>query len=166
MKSRSSITEFVSVGLVIAAAVIGCGSDTQGDKTDGLSTGGRGGSGGASVTATVTGSGGAAGSTVPMGTGGAMGTGGVSAGTGGGVSAGAGGVPANTADAGDAAVSQEAGASDAGGPMPGSDAGSTPCTGGTLRPGQSTVTIQHAGASRNYILHVPPGYTGKTRVPL
>ena len=50
--------------------------------------------------------------------------------------------------------------------MPGSDASSGPCTEGTLRAGNTNVTIQHAGAARNYILHVPPGYTGRTRVPL
>ncbi|HXI59698.1 MAG TPA: PHB depolymerase family esterase, partial [Polyangia bacterium] len=41
-----------------------------------------------------------------------------------------------------------------------------PCTGGTLKPGNTTVTIQVGGDSRSYILHVPPKYDGKTRMPL
>jgi hypothetical protein len=73
---RAVITEFVSIGLVVAAAVIGCGSSTQGDNAGGPTTGGKAGSGGGAIT----GSGGAAGRTDPSGTGGVAGTGGVSSG--------------------------------------------------------------------------------------
>jgi len=41
-----------------------------------------------------------------------------------------------------------------------------PCTGTTLKPGNTTVTIQSGGTMRSYILHVPPKYDGKTRMPL
>lgn len=35
-----------------------------------------------------------------------------------------------------------------------------------LAPGESTRTLQVGGVARTYLLHVPPGYTGKTPVPL
>jgi polyhydroxybutyrate depolymerase len=41
-----------------------------------------------------------------------------------------------------------------------------PCTAGTLKPGNTNMTIQSGGAMRTYILHVPPKYDGKTRMPL
>jgi poly(3-hydroxybutyrate) depolymerase len=41
-----------------------------------------------------------------------------------------------------------------------------PCTAGTLKPGNTTVMIQSSGMMRSYILHVPPKYDGKTRMPL
>jgi polyhydroxybutyrate depolymerase len=42
-----------------------------------------------------------------------------------------------------------------------------PCTTpGTLKPGNTTVMIQSGGSMRSYILHVPPKYDGKTRMPL
>ena len=50
--------------------------------------------------------------------------------------------------------------------MAGTDAGPEPCTEGSLAPGNSNATLEHAGAKRDYIIHVPASYTGKTRVPL
>jgi polyhydroxybutyrate depolymerase len=155
MKSTSVIKEFVRISLLVAAAAGGCGSSPQGDKVDGPATGGGPGSAGGAVT----GSGGLAGQNDQSGTGGVVGTGGASTGA-------AGAEDAAVAPDGAAGGPPDVGTSDAGGPTPGSDAGSAPCTGGTIRPGNSTVMIQHGGAARNYIMHVPASYTGKTRVPL
>jgi polyhydroxybutyrate depolymerase len=155
MKRTSLIGEFVWIGLLVAAAASGCGSSPQGEKVDGPAMGGAPGAAGGAVT----GSGGSAGQNDQTGTGGVVGTGGVSTGA-------AGAEDAAVAGDGAAGGPPEGGTSDAGGPMPGSDAGSTPCTGGTIKPGNSTVMIQHGGATRNYIMHVPASYTGKTRVPL
>lgn len=132
---------------------IGCGSATQSNKADGPTTAGSAGSDGGG------GSGGAGGSNVPTGTGGIVGTGGSSADA-------SDAVEVAVSPDGGVTVSPDAGASDAGGLMPGADAASGQCTAGTIRPGNSNVTIQHAGGSRSYILHVPPSYTGRTRVPL
>jgi polyhydroxybutyrate depolymerase len=45
--------------------------------------------------------------------------------------------------------------------------GATGCgAAGALTPGDRTVTIEHAGAAREYIVHVPPGYDGSHPVPL
>ena len=41
-----------------------------------------------------------------------------------------------------------------------------PCTAGTLKPGDSTLMIQSGTMMRSYIMHVPPKYDGKTRMPL
>jgi polyhydroxybutyrate depolymerase len=35
-----------------------------------------------------------------------------------------------------------------------------------LAPGETTETLSSGGMSRSYIVHVPPGYTGKTAVPV
>ena len=94
MKSGSIITEWVSIGLLVAVAGIGCGFGAQGDSPSGSATSGTAGSGGGAVA----GSGGAAGSHVPMGTGGVMGAGGVM---------GTGGIPADAADTREAAVSPD-----------------------------------------------------------
>jgi polyhydroxybutyrate depolymerase len=40
------------------------------------------------------------------------------------------------------------------------------CGNGTLARGERSVTIQHGGVARDYILHVPPRYDGQTPVPL
>jgi polyhydroxybutyrate depolymerase len=40
------------------------------------------------------------------------------------------------------------------------------CANGTLRPGDSTETLSHDGAQRQYLVHVPASYTGSTPVPL
>jgi polyhydroxybutyrate depolymerase len=58
---------------------------------------------------------------------------------------------------------------------PTTDASGTSAAGGTtvvacpstvLRPGDSNESLQIGGTMRSYILHVPPGYTGKTPIPL
>jgi len=157
MKKISNITEFATIGLVAAWALVGCGSSTQSDGPAAATTSGSAGSQGGATN----------GSGRAMGSGGAMGTG---------------GAPADTADAhGGAAstddASPEASASVDGGPVvsrdgstsdraPGSDAGTAPCTESTLRPGNTNVMIPYAGGNRDYIVHVPASYTGKSRVPL
>jgi polyhydroxybutyrate depolymerase len=144
---RGSVTEeLVPLALAVALAVLSCGTATESDKPDARATGGSAGSGGTAVT----GSGGG-GSSVSTGTGGGMGMAGASEGT---------------PDAQEAAVLPEASMPDADASMPAPDAGSSPCTGGSIRPGNASVTIQHAGAARDYLIHVPPSYTGKTHVPL
>jgi polyhydroxybutyrate depolymerase len=134
---RSTLT----LGLLVAACAGGCGSSGQGEKADVGAPSGTGGS--------ATGSGGTG---VP-GTGGSgesPGTGGAMPGTGG------------TQDA--SAVSD---AADATPPVPGPDAAAQgPCTTNSLRPGQTTIMIQHGGMTRDYVLHVPPGYTGMSRMPV
>ncbi len=65
---------------------------------------------------------------------------------------------------GGAAVLDAAGPNDAGAVF--SDAAQPPCTAGTLRPGNSTLMIPHGGVMRSYILHVPPQYDGRTRMPV
>jgi polyhydroxybutyrate depolymerase len=81
--------------------------------------------------------------------------------------------PSATGDAGDAATAPIGdGAtlmSDAGGGEAGTPDGAVPaasCTMNTLRPGDTTVMISHAGAQRNFLLHVPAGYDGSKAVPL
>jgi polyhydroxybutyrate depolymerase len=64
----------------------------------------------------------------------------------------------------DGAVADAVRASDRGAIPPG--APQAGCTAGTLRPGQTTLRIDHAGATRSYILHVPPQYDGRTRMPV
>ena len=111
------------------------------------------------------GSSGSGGSTAPIG--GAAGRGGTSGGTGGG-SGGTGGtspvVDAGTANgggsAGDASPVVDSGPASSDAAMQGE------CTAGTLKPGNTTLMIQSGGAARSYILHVPPKYDGKTRLPL
>jgi polyhydroxybutyrate depolymerase len=41
-----------------------------------------------------------------------------------------------------------------------------PCSANSLHAGNSTVTIQYANGNRDYMIHVPASYTGKTRVSL
>jgi polyhydroxybutyrate depolymerase len=61
--------------------------------------------------------------------------------------------------AGDAAPASDSG------PAP-SDTAQGACTAGTLKPGNTNLTIPSGGAMRSYIVHVPPMYDGKTRMPL
>ena len=117
MKRISVNREFVWIGLLVAAAASGCGSSPQGDMGGGAATGGGPGAAGSAIA----GSGGSAGQNDQSGTGGVVGTAGVSAGA-------AGAEDAAVAGDGAAGATPEAGTSDAGGPMPGSDAGSAPCT--------------------------------------
>jgi polyhydroxybutyrate depolymerase len=116
---------------------------TTGSDLSGAATGGS--AGGIAGATGATGS--VAGTGVP-GTSGAMGTTGASAGTAGSEDAGA--LPDTGASAVDATMPTVQG----------------PCTAGTLKPGNTTVMIQSGGAVRLYILHVPPKYDGRTRLPL
>jgi polyhydroxybutyrate depolymerase len=70
------------------------------------------------------------------------------------------------ADAGSGGISDApgSGASDAGGSEAGPENG---CDGGgSLRPGDTTVTLPHDGVDREYIVHVPASYDGGRAVPL
>jgi polyhydroxybutyrate depolymerase len=102
------------------------------------------------------GSGGASGrdgSTAPLGSGG-TGSGGTSPVVDAGTDIGSSGGAADVAPASDSGTAS----SDA--------AMQGPCTASTLKPGNTTVMIQVGGDMRSYILHVPPKYDGKTRMPL
>jgi polyhydroxybutyrate depolymerase len=156
--SKSSLT----LGLLAAACAAACAAGGEGDKrgvgeTSGSSgsvagaIGATGSAAGTGAPATIGATGGAPGTGAPA-TIGSMGTSGASSGTGGTPDAGA------MSDAGDAV--------DATTLTPETDSGQGPCTGGTLKPGQTTVMIQSGGAMRSYVLHVPPKYDGKTRAPL
>jgi poly(3-hydroxybutyrate) depolymerase len=88
---------------------------------------------------------------------------------GGGLTVGSGGVPgeAGGSVAGGAAGAGAGGATESGGSA--GAGGSAPVTcpaTSTLAPGETTQTIQVGGAMRQYILHVPASYTGKTATPL
>lgn len=41
-----------------------------------------------------------------------------------------------------------------------------PCATGGWTPGDQRITLTHGGVQRVYEVHIPPGYTGTTRVPL
>ena len=118
--------------------------------TGGSATGGSGGSGGS----TGTGSGGSGGS------GGSTGHGGASGGTGtGGGPAGASGHGGSGGATGSGGTAGSTGAGGTGG-------GSVTCPSTALTSGDSTKKITVGTLSREYILHVPSGYTGSTAVPL
>jgi polyhydroxybutyrate depolymerase len=52
-------------------------------------------------------------------------------------------------------------------PGAGGDTSSSACSGGaSLAPSETTRTLRVGGVERSYILHVPPGYTGSSAVPL
>jgi polyhydroxybutyrate depolymerase len=128
----------------------------------------------------------------PVGTGGAGSAGMAAAGVGGGAGAAAGGTASGAAGVAPIAGSGGMIAPPAGGagvPAAGSGgmSGSGAGTGGgsgasagaggsdepptcpassTLEPGESNASIDVGGTMRDYILHVPPGYTGETPVPL
>jgi polyhydroxybutyrate depolymerase len=108
-----------------------------------------------------------------VGSGGASGSGGAGgggSGNGGEVGGGSGGHgEAGTVDAGSATggggSTIDAARIDSG-TAPSDAAAQSLCAEGTLKPGNSTLTIPSGGAMRSYILHVPPKYDGKTRMPL
>jgi polyhydroxybutyrate depolymerase len=161
---------FVWIAISVSVVLFdGCSSSmtgTGGDATVSVGSGGAAGSNGASGgSAGSSESGGAAGSSVSGGSAGSTGASGGAAGmtTGSTGSGGASGGAAGTAGSGGAGV-DAAPPSDAGAVS--SDAAQAPCAAGTLRPGNSTLMIPHAGAMRSYILHVPPQYDGRTRMPV
>ena len=106
---------------------------------------------------TAVGSGGAAGVAPAAGSGGmtAMPTGGVGA-TAGSAAGGSSGSSAGTGGASGAGAGAGEGGSDA----------PVTCPATALEPGDSNGSIDIGGTMRDYILHVPPGYTGDTPVPL
>src|SRR6266404_4406290 len=128
----------VSAVVLLNAGCAGNGAGSSGDAPVSAGSGGASGSGGnpGSLGSGGSGSGGA--SEV------------IDAGTG----AGSGGAPADASPVIDSGTAS----SDA--------AAQGPCTAGTLKPGNTTVTIQVGADMRTYILHVPPKYDGKARMPL
>ena len=141
--------------------------------------GATGGSGGASGTGGPGGRGGAsgsAGSGAASGSGGAGGAAGGSSGKGGsGGTAGAGGTGGTAGAGGTAGTAGKGGATvDSGAPTDsgtsidsgGMADGGTSCGGGGWAPGDQTIMLQWGGDQRSYVVHVPPGYTGATAVPL
>jgi polyhydroxybutyrate depolymerase len=141
--------------------VVGCSSPLGDGTSESVGAGGASGSGGATGVGSGNagsgnaGSGNAGSSNAGSGGAGGDGTGGGAPGI---VDAGAesGGGGANVVDA--------AGSNDAGAMS--SDAAQPPCTAGTWKPGNSTLMIPHGGVMRSYILHVPPQYDGRMRMPL
>jgi polyhydroxybutyrate depolymerase len=130
------------------------GTSGTGTGGSGLATGGTAGSsaggssGGAGATGGSKGRGGAAGGSAAAG-----GSGGGAAGSSGRGGSGAGGGAGGTA-----------GSTGAGGTGGGAGSGTCPAT--ALKSGDSTKKITVGGLSREYILHVPSGYTGTAPVPL
>jgi poly(3-hydroxybutyrate) depolymerase len=153
--------------LVCSAFAPGCGSDngsTQpvaGTDTSGVTPSGLSGSSASASRATA----GSAAVTIPStGTGGVQQTG--SAGSSGKSTVGTAGNSGTAGKAGKAG----GGAGSAGTP---SDAGSSAdtgaeplpspgCSGGTIKPGNTTETMQSGGSSKQYVQHVPSSYDGKT----
>jgi polyhydroxybutyrate depolymerase len=156
MGCSSLITGFVAGSWLVAGA-IGCSSEAPSTASGGAAAtvGGAVGVAGGGVS-----SAGVAGNNATP-------SGGVTAG---GVANAAGGTAVAGAGAGSAAGgtagSAAAGAGGAAGSMAGAGADPGPCTGVNLKPGNTNATLEHAGAKRDYIIHVPPAYTGKARVPL
>jgi len=126
-----------------------CGAGSPG----GAGTGGDAGS--AAGTTGVAGTTGAAGTTGGAGTTGAAGG---RAGRGGAGVAGRGGAAGSGGTGG--------GAGTGGGGGGGSGASDGTCPGGGWAAGDQTITLPWGGVNRQYVVHVPPGYTGTTRVPL
>jgi polyhydroxybutyrate depolymerase len=89
--------------------------------------------------------------------------------TGGAVAAGTGGSATGAGSGGKAAAgAPSAGAGGASGAATGGTAGGTsiPCSSSGWSPGDERITLTHDGIEREYEVHVPPSYTGTTRVPL
>ncbi len=157
-----------STGGQATGGVSGAGG-TQAAGNGGVPTAGSGALGGASVGgAQVAGS--AQGGSATGGAGGSATGGGVTAGsTSGGAGSGGqaatggastGGLSTGGASAGGGGVSAGGGSSGAAGGT------SMPCPTGGWTPGDQRITLMHGGVARVYEVHVPPGYTGTTRVPL
>jgi len=130
---------------------------TGGTGTGGTSGTGTGGSSGTGMGGTGTGGRGGGGG--PAGTGGSTGTGGTGGGAVGSTGRGGSGAGGNTGGAGGAAGSKGFGGT-------GGGAGAVTCPSTALKSGDSTKTVTAGGLSREYILHVPSGYTGNAPVPL
>jgi polyhydroxybutyrate depolymerase len=118
--------------------------------------GGIGGLGGATVNGGTTGAGGAASGGTAGSSAGSMSASGASGASGAGGGSGASG------------ASGSGGAPDAGTGPGGAGGGAPTCAAGLPAPtaGDSTVTLQHGGRSRKYLLHVPAGLTAGTPISL
>jgi polyhydroxybutyrate depolymerase len=142
---------FCWIGISVSVLLyVGCANRDAGSGGDAAVSVG---SGGAS---------GSAGSLAPMGSGG-TGTGGTASGGSsgsGGNGSGGNGSGGSGGSAADAAPVIDSGPTSSDAPAQGA------CTAGTLKPGNTTLMIQSGGATRSYIVHVPPKYDGKTRLPL
>jgi polyhydroxybutyrate depolymerase len=69
-------------------------------------------------------------------------------------------IDASSGGGGDASADAGGGGDDGGGgPSPG-------CSASTLKPGNSSASLMVGNVKRDYLLHVPSSYTGKTAVPL
>lgn len=134
-------------------------------------TGGTTGGGGASGAAGAVGAAGSTGEAGTTGTAGASGVAGAAgaagaasgAGTTGGASrGGAGGAAGSGGRGGAAGAGGSAGATGTGGAA---GAGQCPST-ATATPGEKSVSISVGGMTRTFVRHIPPGYTGRTQVPV
>jgi polyhydroxybutyrate depolymerase len=165
MNSRA-VTELVSLGVVVALSAVGCSSAKEGDTTGAAPTSGAAGSSGGAPPSSA----GAAGNPSQTGVGGAA-TGGTGA-AGDPATTMAGSAPIAGGSSGASGASSSAGSAQGGGGAGGAGGATTappdqtPCTANNLKAGNSTVTIQYANGNRDYVVHVPASYTGKTRVPL
>jgi polyhydroxybutyrate depolymerase len=148
MKAFGSVGISAIVLLLLSSGCSSNGVSGGGDAAVSVGSGGASGSG-SGGNAAPTGSGGS-------GSGGAD-SGGSGSGGGGSGSGGSGSGSGGTAA--DVALVSDSGPAS-------SDAAQGPCTAGTLKVGNSTVMIPSGGTMRSYILHVPPKYDGKTRLPL
>ena len=81
-------------------------------------------------------------------------------------SGGAPGTGGSVAPAGSGGSAVDAVPASDGGPMATDATPQGACATNTLMPGQRTLTMPFGGATRSYILHVPPQYDGKVRMPL
>lgn len=67
---------------------------------------------------------------------------------------------------GSAGSAGEAGSAGGAGSGGSGGSGGSECPASVLAPGDGTYTLQHGGAEREYLLHVPAGYDGSKAVPL
>ena len=168
-----------STGSSGSGATGGASGSTSGTGATGGTGGATGGSGGASGTGGQGGRGGASGSAGSGAVGGSGGTGGSTGGSSGkggsGGTGGAGGSGGTAGAAGTAGTGGKGGTTvDSGAPTDsgtsidsgGTGDGGTSCAGGGWAPGDQTIKLQWGGVERSYLVHIPPGYTGTTAVPL
>ena len=141
----------ISLALVAAACSTGTVAHESGTSTGGTSASVSAGQSGANPAVSGTTGSETGGNVASFGGGGVAGTTGGTAGTA--VSGASGSMGTSGASSGTGGT-QEVGA------MQG------PCITNTLKPGNSTLMIPSGGAVRSYILHVPPKYDGKMRLPL
>jgi polyhydroxybutyrate depolymerase len=135
----------------------GAAPESGGSDSGGVSGTGPGGNSGSDTTAGSDGTN----------TGGAVGTGGSIGGTvSTGGAAGAGGSIGGTSGTGGSTGGASGNGGTAGGSSGAAGGTSVSCPSGGWSPGDQRVTLMHDGIERVYEVHVPPGYTGTTPVPL